>query len=899
MMAQMAWDGGGDGTNWTHAPNWSGDTLPGASDDVTIDVATNPTIRIASGAQSIRSLVSNEALNITGGSLRVADTAEVNNALTLGGVTLFGGTWDVSAGIQVTGTGTLDGTTVNSNVSVQEATSLTVKNAAALNGELTLGANSNLIAGAQVTLACPAVSTLENVNLTATDGAVIHCDFVQTVINVNLAAGSGGQILFPAATSYTSQYIGNRIEASGVGSKIGLPALATFVGAEKSTSQTQIWAHNEGEVVLAGQFKDRTVWILENAGSEFDVRGVTSLSGASLTAANGASWLFPEGWAPELGAGNSLSTSGGGSFINRATLAIAGTSLAINTDAFTNEGTLNPLAGGVFDFNGSFSIDDPGILTYVSTGRISVAGDLLGSTQNAEQFAPQAEVRFDGAGNDTNPQRWEAMSRDLGPFESGFTRNFAFGTVKLANNTYVRLVDESRNTASGAAPIVDEAVYVDTLDVPAGTTLDLNGLHLYARTLQGDGTILNGTVRTDITDDEMADVSLLITCDYLEPNVGQNVTFTVTLSNAGPSKATEVAVADLLPAGLRFVRDTSSQGEYNPTTGVWSVGTVTMGSSATLQIAAEVTGTGTITNTAEVTGADQPDPDSTPGNHDPDEDDQSSVILEPQVADLSLVKTCNDGTPFLDQNVTFTVTLENAGPSEATGIVVTDLLPVALRFVSATSSQGTHSPVAGIWSVGTVAVNSSATLQIVATVTGTGTIINTAEVTAANQHDPDSTPNNREPSEDDQSSAKIEVVHSHPWRNPAQAEDVNGDGLVTPLDVLIMINRLNASGPGDLPVPLPVDVNPPPYWDVDGDDAVSASDVLAVVNFINNHAASGLAASEGEANADAGLTTNSPIETSPFAPQHLPLAAGQASRDKDAVLVDQVFTELAEGNLHA
>jgi len=178
-------------------------------------------------------------------------------------------------------------------------------------------------------------------------------------------------------------------------------------------------------------------------------------------------------------------------------------------------------------------------------------------------------------------------------------------------------------------------------------------------------------------------------------------------------------------------------------------------------------------------------------------------------------------------------------------------------------------------------------------------IINTAEVTRADQYDPDSTPNNRVPTEDDQSSVPIQALSSHPWRNPRQAEDVNDDGFVTPLDALILINRLNASGPEDLPVPLPIHVNPPPYWDADGDDAVGASDVLAVVNFINNHAASGLAASAGEADAGAGLRTNCPIESSPFAPQHLPLVAGQASRDQDNVLIDQVFTELAEGSLHA
>ena len=51
-------------------------------------------------------------------------------------------------------------------------------------------------------------------------------------------------------------------------------------------------------------------------------------------------------------------------------------------------------------------------------------------------------------------------------------------------------MDQSQNTTSGAP----EALYVNSLVVPAGTTLDLNGLHLYARAAQIDGTIVGGTV---------------------------------------------------------------------------------------------------------------------------------------------------------------------------------------------------------------------------------------------------------------------------------------------------------------------------------------------------------------------------------------------------------------------
>ena len=63
--------------------------------------------------------------------------------------------------------------------------------------------------------------------------------------------------------------------------------------------------------------------------------------------------------------------------------------------------------------------------------------------------------------------------------------------------------------------------------------------------------------------------------------------------------------------------------------------------------------------------------------------------------------------------------------------------------------------------------------------------------------------------------------------------DVNHDGLITPLDALIVINFLNASGPGTLPVPPTAALAPPPYLDCSGDREVTAQDALLVVNDLN------------------------------------------------------------------
>ncbi len=57
LLAAVAWDGGGDGINWTDPLNWSTNAVPTGSDDVTIAVApVGPQIRIASGNNSVNSL---------------------------------------------------------------------------------------------------------------------------------------------------------------------------------------------------------------------------------------------------------------------------------------------------------------------------------------------------------------------------------------------------------------------------------------------------------------------------------------------------------------------------------------------------------------------------------------------------------------------------------------------------------------------------------------------------------------------------------------------------------------------------------------------------------------------------------------------------------------------------
>src|SRR5262249_38239120 len=163
------------------------------------------------------------------------------------------------------------------------------------------------------------------------------------------------------------------------------------------------------------------------------------------------------------------------------------------------------------------------------------------------------------------------------------------------------------------------------------------------------------------------DLSVTKTVSNPTPNVGDTITFTVTLTNTGPDAATNVAVADLLPVGLTFGSATPSQGTYNNPPGVWSVGTVTTTVPQPLHILATVASPGPRTNTAQISHADQFDPNG--GNN------SAAVTETPQQADLAIGKTVSNPTPNVGDTITYTITLTDNGPDPATGVTVHDLVP--------------------------------------------------------------------------------------------------------------------------------------------------------------------------------------------------------------------------------
>ncbi|MHA6757501.1 DUF7507 domain-containing protein [Streptacidiphilus sp. PAMC 29251] len=104
------------------------------------------------------------------------------------------------------------------------------------------------------------------------------------------------------------------------------------------------------------------------------------------------------------------------------------------------------------------------------------------------------------------------------------------------------------------------------------------------------------------------DIAVGKTVDRPDPALGGTVVFTVTAHCAGPAPSTGVTLVDRLPTGLSFVSAAPSA-DYDPATGLWTVGSLAVGETRTLTLTATAESVGRLTNTADLASVDQPDAD--------------------------------------------------------------------------------------------------------------------------------------------------------------------------------------------------------------------------------------------------------------------------------------------------
>ena len=204
---------------------------------------------------------------------------------------------------------------------------------------------------------------------------------------------------------------------------------------------------------------------------------------------------------------------------------------------------------------------------------------------------------------------------------------------------------------------------------------------------------------------------------------GQQLTYTITVTNSGTGPANGVVVNDTLPASLTGVV-TSGCAEDPSGGSVCSLGTIAGGASAVYTITGTVSpgAPASITNTATLSATGIP--------ADAFDDTATAQTTVSVAADLDIEKTLVTAGPVVvGQTLEFRLEVTNNGPSDATWVVATDVLPAGLQFVDSACATAAGNTVT--WTIGSLSAGNTVACQFRVLATDTGSIVNTATVTGS------------------------------------------------------------------------------------------------------------------------------------------------------------------------
>ncbi len=224
--------------------------------------------------------------------------------------------------------------------------------------------------------------------------------------------------------------------------------------------------------------------------------------------------------------------------------------------------------------------------------------------------------------------------------------------------------------AAGPAPPI-------TIEVtaPEAATVLTNEVEVLASTPDPDLSNNDDSVDTTIT--ALADLSVSKGAPA-SVGPGESVLYTLDVSNAGPSDAADVSVTDALPAGVTFASAMgagwlcSNDGNTSvtctrPALAVGPAPSISVEVSAPERAATLVNGASVSAVTADPDGSNNSD---------------SATTEVAGAADLSLAKT-GPASVDVGGEISYRLTVNNAGPDAASDVVVTDMLPDGVTYVSA------------------------------------------------------------------------------------------------------------------------------------------------------------------------------------------------------------------------
>ena len=217
------------------------------------------------------------------------------------------------------------------------------------------------------------------------------------------------------------------------------------------------------------------------------------------------------------------------------------------------------------------------------------------------------------------------------------------------------------------------------------------------------------------------DLSLELSSNAVQIPLNNEVILTYKIVNAGLVAATSEIAVDLgIPGALTIVSTQASMGAVFGVTGRWHFGNLAKGAAATLQVTARVAATEPIVVAGQIIAGD-----SNPTNN------TARLRLNgpTQTANLKITQSVDISKPAMGEAVTLTLTVSNPGPELAQNVIANYRVPKGLNLTSTSMVPGgNYDAIAGLWAIGNMLPNSSATLTLKALVTSAGKISSNAYV---------------------------------------------------------------------------------------------------------------------------------------------------------------------------
>ncbi|WP_445383099.1 T9SS type B sorting domain-containing protein [Robiginitalea sp. IMCC43444] len=275
------------------------------------------------------------------------------------------------------------------------------------------------------------------------------------------------------------------------------------------------------------------------------------------------------------------------------------------------------------------------------------------------------------------------------------------------------------------------------------------------------------------------DLEVVKSVDTDQAAVGQELLFTITLTNLSDQTAKAIEVGDLLETSFEFLSAVATLGTYDDQTGIWSNFQLVSGQSATLELTVEVLESGVFTNTAVLLESFPIDNNAS--------NNQSTVSINvavPEGLDLAIEKAAaisgsnfqNERiNPLVGQEVVFRILARNESRElRLSNIEIEDIIGPAdasgFEYVSHTTTLGNYNPGSGLWVIPGLELGQEAELLINVRVPVAGTFLNTARLLDVSPGDGNA--------DNDQDSVEVRVS------NPTEADpgfvfnqfSPNGDG---------------------------------------------------------------------------------------------------------------------------